>query len=169
MCLVVFWCCAVRRASVLCPPHCYHHYSIPMKYCETRMLATFAQVCSIILLIGTLVTYQPPTLYSRRFRSVGKRPGRIQIRILSSQRHGRRSTETTTHPHSNFVHGCVLYIASTTQHVNIGPIFPRSAQRPTPPPRELAFMSAAIHPLAYVCECVTQTSSTFDQWSNRFY
>lgn len=32
MCLVVFWCCAVSVVSV------------PMKYCETRMLATFAQV-----------------------------------------------------------------------------------------------------------------------------
>lgn len=36
ICLVVFWCCSVSVVS-----------SAPMKYCETRMLATFAQVTII--------------------------------------------------------------------------------------------------------------------------
>lgn len=40
MCLVVFWCCAVSVVPA------------PMKYCETRMLATFAAQVNIIFLLS---------------------------------------------------------------------------------------------------------------------
>lgn len=48
MCLVVFWCCAVSVVPF-----------IPMKFCETRMLATFAQViiCYFFACVENFVYY----------------------------------------------------------------------------------------------------------------
>lgn len=54
MCLVVFRCCSVSVVFIL---------SAPMKYCETRMLASFAQVQLFISNIPNTDLYNNPSRF----------------------------------------------------------------------------------------------------------